>query len=66
MFDINFETALVYRLALVFHACFVNKITAYQVLQKEAGAEINRAILLGTRSQKHIKGTFNWTTELRE
>lgn len=65
MFDINFETVLVYRLALVLHSCIVNKITQYQVLQREAEIEIKRAVLQGTLRQKYVKGVFEWTTELR-
>jgi hypothetical protein len=50
LFDINFRTALVYRLALVLHPCLVDKITSYQVLQKEAQYEIIRATRQGVKT----------------
>jgi hypothetical protein len=65
LFDINFRTALVYKLALVLHPCLVDKATSRQVLQREAQYEIIRAISQGTIHQKHTKPAINWTSEMR-
>lgn len=65
LFTKDFKEALVYKLALAMHPSLVDKITGYQVLQKEALLMIRQATHRGTVHQKPSKNTFDWTTELR-
>ena len=65
LFSKDFRTALIYRLALALHPTLIDKITSYQVLQKEAFAMIRQATHRGTVHQKPSKNTHEWTTELR-
>ena len=66
LFDINFRTALTYKLALSLHACLLDKITGYQALQKEVLVETRTAIYNGTIRQKHKKQTFSWVSGMVE
>jgi hypothetical protein len=65
LFSNDFKEALIYKLALAMHPTLVDKITGYQVLQKEAAIVIRQAIHQGTVHQKPSKNTFDWTSELR-
>jgi hypothetical protein len=65
LFSADFKEALIYKLALAMHPSLVDKITSYQVLQKEAAVVIKQAIHQGTIYQKPSKETFDWTTEMR-
>lgn len=65
LFTTDFKEALIYKLALALHPALVDKITGYQVLQKEAMVMIKQAIHRGTVHQRPSKNTFDWTAELR-
>jgi hypothetical protein len=65
LFTRDFREALVYKLALALHPALVDKISSYQVLQKEALAMIRQAIHRGTVHQRPSKNTMDWTTEMR-
>ena len=65
LFTRDFREALVYKLALALHPALVDKISSYQVLQKEALAMIRQAIHRGTVHQRPSRNTMDWTTEMR-
>lgn len=65
LFTADFREAFVYKLALALYPALVDKITGYQVIQKEALAMIRQAIFRGTVHQKPSRNTFDWTTEMR-
>lgn len=65
LFTKDFREALIYKLALALHPALVDKITSYQVLQKEAFLMIRQATHRGTVHQKPSKETFDWIADLR-
>lgn len=65
LFTRDFREALIYKLALMLYPIIVDKITGYQVLQKEAFLMIKQATHRGTVHQKPSKNTFDWITEMR-
>lgn len=65
LFTKDFREALIYKLALALHPALVDKVSSYQVLQKEALVMIRQATHRGTVHQRPSKNTFDWTTEMR-